>query len=272
MRGNDELNESKLQGILGTGNLRPAVAEELIEFTGADHGSIGPINLKSDIRIISDLLLKDANGLVSGANEDGFHLKNIDFTRDCPHIKEFYDLRTVRNGEPSIVNGEPLRIVKAIELGHIFKLGTKYSEALDAKFLDSEGKEHPIIMGSYGIGVERIMACYIEQNHDDKGIIWKKPLTPFDVHLLAINPAKFPEVAQACETLYNELSDAGYEVLYDDRDETAGVKFNDADLIGLPTQVIVGAKNLKDGNIEVKYRESGERKVIPLSSLKDELN
>lgn len=271
MRGNDELNESKLQGVLGTGNFRPAVAEELVEFTGADHGSIGPINLKSNIRIISDLLLKDANGLVSGANEDGFHLKNIDFTRDCPHITEFCDLRTVYPGEPSVVNGEPLRVVKAIELGHIFKLGTKYSEALEAKFLDSEGKEHPIIMGSYGIGVERIMACFIEQSHDDKGIIWKKPLAPFDIHLLAVNPVKFPEVVSACDSLYSELTKSGYEVLYDDRDETAGVKFNDADLIGLPIQIIVGSKNLKDGNIEVKYRESGDRKVIPIGSIKEEL-
>jgi len=170
MRGNDELNESKLISIMGTNNLRPATNDELIQYTGADHGSIGPVNLKSNIRIIADNLLKGANGFVSGANKDGFHLKNIDLPRDT-NITEFYDLRTINEGEPSIIDNKPLRIVKAIELGHIFKLGTKYSEALGATFLDASGKEHPLIMGSYGIGVERVMACYIEQNFDEKGII-----------------------------------------------------------------------------------------------------
>lgn len=264
MRGNDELNETKLQSIAGTNDIRPALSEELVEFTGADHGSIGPINLKTKIRVVADNLLKDANGMVSGANRDGFHLKNIDFRRDC-QIDEFFDLRTVLAGEPSIVDGEPLRVVKAIELGHIFKLGTKYSEALGANFLDSEGKEHPIIMGSYGIGVERIMACYIEQSYDEKGIIWKRPLAPFDLHLIAVNQVKFPEVGEACEKLYTELKSHNIDVLFDDRDESAGVKFNDADLLGLPVQVIVGSKNLKDGNVEIKNRATGERTIIPIA-------
>jgi len=170
MRGNDELNESKLISIMGTNILRPATNDELIHYTGASHGSIGPINLKTKIRTIADNLLKDTNGLVSGANKDGFHFKNIDFLRDTT-ITEYYDLRTIEEGELSITDNQPLRIIKAIELGHIFKLGTKYSEALGANFLDSNGKENPLIMGSYGIGVERVMACYIEQNHDEKGII-----------------------------------------------------------------------------------------------------
>lgn len=271
MRGNDELNESKLQAVLGTGVFRPAESDELIKYTGADHGSIGPINLKTNIRIIADNLLKDANGLISGANEDGYHYKNIDFKRDCPYITEFYDLRTVREGEPSPLSGKPLKVVKAIELGHIFKLGTKYSEALDAKFLDSNGKEQPIIMGSYGIGVERIMACFIEQNHDDKGIIWKKPLSPFDIHLIAVNQQKFPEVAQKADELYNKLIDAGFEVLYDDRNETPGVKFNDADLIGLPLQIIVGPKNLEQGKVEIKVRASGERKIVAIEEIEKEI-
>ena len=271
MRGNDELNESKLQSVLGTGIFRPAESEELIKYTGADHGSIGPINLKTNIRIIADNLLKDSNGLISGANEDGYHYKNIDFKRDCPYITEFYDLRTVREGEPSPISGKPLKIVKAIELGHIFKLGTKYSEALEAKFLDSNGKEQPIIMGSYGIGVERIMACFIEQNHDDKGIIWRKPLAPFDLHLIAVNQQKFPEVAQNADELYDRLVKKGFEVLYDDRNETPGVKFNDADLIGLPVQVIVGPKNLEQNKVEIKVRATGERKVVSFDEIETEI-
>ena len=266
MRGNDELNETKLQGILGTGNLRPALADELVKFTGADHGSMGPINLKSKIRIIADNLLKDANGLISGANEDGYHYKNIDFTRDCV-IPEYQDLRTVQAGEPSIDDGTPLRVVKAIELGHIFKLGTKYSEALGANFIDSESKEHPIIMGSYGIGVERVMACFIEQHNDDAGIIWDGPLSPFDVHVLELNGSKFPEVKSASNNIYNDLKSKGYEVLYDDRDESAGIKFNDSDLIGLPVIVIVGNKNLSSGNVEIKFRQSGERKTVEVKEI-----
>ncbi len=266
MRGNDELNETKLEAVLKTNNLRPATNEELIEYTGADHGSIGPIGLKTNIRVICDNLLKDANGLVSGANEDGYHLKNIDFARDC-RIEEFYDLRTVQAGEPCPISGEPLRVVKAIELGHIFKLGTKYSAALGANFLDSEGKEQPIIMGSYGIGVERVLACFIEQHFDDKGIIWKAPLSPFDVHVLSLNSAKFPEVKDAADRIHEDLKACGFDVLYDDREESPGIKFNDADLIGLPVQVIIGNKNLKEGKVEIKYRESGDREVVEAGTI-----
>ncbi|MCX7736013.1 MAG: proline--tRNA ligase [Candidatus Kapabacteria bacterium] len=268
MRGNDELNETKLQSAFKTNTFRPAEPEELLQITGANTGSIGPVNLKTSIKIVADNLLKDANGLTSGANKDGFHLKNIDLTRDCK-IDEYLDLRTVREGEPCIKNGSPLRIVKAIELGHIFKLGTKYSEALGARFLDSEGKEHPIIMGSYGIGVERIMASYIEQNYDESGIIWNKALTPFDLHLIGLGLSKTPEVKKACEKIYSDLTGLNLEVLFDDRDENPGVKFNDADLIGIPYQIIVGKKNLDNGKVEIKDRKTGERKLIDLNILKE---
>ncbi len=261
MRGNDQLNETKLSSILGTTIFRPAEPHELLEYTGANAGSIGPINLKTKMRIIADNLLLDCNGLVSGANEDGYHFKNIDFRRDC-NISEFYDLRTVVDGEPSIVSGEPLRIVKAIEIGHIFKLGTKYSEALDAKFLDSEGKEKPIIMGSYGIGVERIIASYIEQNYDEKGIIWNKSIAPFHIHILSMAPNKFENVRQIADKIYNDLTENNIEVLYDDRDEATGVKFNDADLIGIPIQIIVGNKGLQENKLEIKIRRTGERITI----------
>jgi len=270
MRGNDELNETKLQSAFKTNTFRPAEPQELFEITGANAGSIGPVNLKTNIKIVADKLLQEANGLISGANKDGFHLKNIDFTRDC-NIDEYLDLRTVREGEPCIINGSPLRIVKAIELGHIFKLGTKYSEALGARFLDAEGKEHPIIMGSYGIGVERIMASYIEQNFDEAGIIWNKVLTPFDFHLIGLALNKSPDVEEACNRIYSELSELKFDVLFDDRDENPGVKFNDADLIGIPYQIIVGKKNLDNGKIEIKNRKTGTRELINFNSLKEEV-
>jgi prolyl-tRNA synthetase len=273
MRGNDELNETKLQAAFGTNKFRPATPQELLEITGANAGSIGPVNLKTKIKIVADNLLKDANGLVSGANEDGYHFKNIEFLRDC-HIDAYYDLRTVRQGEPCPIDGSPINIVKAIELGHIFKLGTKYSEALGAYFLDKDGNEHPIIMGSYGIGVERIIACYIEQNHDQYGIIWDYPLTPFDIHLVGIN-TKSNLISTECENIYIELTNNGFEVLYDDRDENPGVKFNDADLIGIPIQIIIGEKNIKKGLVEVKIRRTNQRELIPreeiLNYLKDRI-
>ncbi|HPD33691.1 MAG TPA: proline--tRNA ligase [Candidatus Kapabacteria bacterium] len=270
MRGNDQLNESKLSAALGTNLLRPAEPDELLKYTGANAGSIGPINLKTKMRVIADLLLKDANGLVSGANKDGYHYKNIDFTRDCK-IDEYYDLRIINEGEPSPINGAPIRISKTIELGHIFKLGTRYSEALGAKFLDKDGNEKPIIMGSYGIGVERIIASFIEQNYDERGIIWNKALTPFDVHLISINQNKFPEVFDFSQKMSDNLENAGFEVLWDDRDESAGVKFNDADLIGIPIQIIVSNKNLANGNLEIKLRHTNERRFIPIENIINEL-
>ncbi len=266
MRGNDELNENKLEAILGTNVFRPAVSEELIRFTGADGGSIGPVNLKTKVRVIADNLLKDANGLVSGANKDGYHLKNIDFKRDV-EIKEFYDLRTVVEGEPNPLDGEPLRIVKAIELGHIFKLGTRYSDAMGATFLDADGKEKPIIMGSYGIGVERVLACFIEQNYDKFGIKWNKELTPFHAHIVGLNTKKSEEVREACEKIYTDMKSSSLDPIYDDRDDSVGVKFNDADLLGAPIQIVVGSKNLANGQVEIKYRETGEKEMVSLDEV-----
>lgn len=269
MRGNDELNESKLQSAFGTNKFRPASPDELLQITGANAGSIGPVGLKSKIKIVADNLLKEANCLVSGANQDGYHYKNIDLLRDCK-IDAYYDLRTVREGEPCPIAGTPIRIVKAIELGHIFKLGTKYSEALEANFLDKDGVLKPIIMGSYGIGVERIIACYIEQNHDANGIIWDYPLAPFDLHLIPIN-INSSLIKSKSDELYHSLINANYEVLYDDREETPGVKFNDADLIGIPYQLIIGEKNIKNGLIEIKNRRTQQRELIPENELFDYL-
>lgn len=267
MLGNEEVNEAKLQGILG-GQVRPAHEEELKEITGADAGSIGPIGFKH--RIIADLRLKDANNLFSGANKNDYHIGGIDLERDVPEL-EYADLRFVQSGEKTIDGKGTLEVFKAIELGHIFKLGTKYSEALGVNFLDENGKEKPIVMGSYGIGIERVLACYIEQNNDDKGIVWDPDLAPYHVQLIGLNMKK-EAVAETCEKIYKELTAEGVEVLFDDRiDASAGVKFNDADLLGMPIQVVVGERNLKENAVEVKLRRSDERETVGLDDLKEKV-
>ena len=269
MQGNDEVNESKLTKILG-GNVRSGHPEELSAITGADAGSIGPIGFKG--RIIADLKLKDRNNLFSGANKNDYHIGGIDLKRDLPDRQagvpsiEYADLRVVQSGEGCPNCESKLEVFTAIELGHIFKLGTKYSESMGANYLDEKGEEHPIVMGSYGIGVERIMACYVEQNHDDKGIIWNKELTPFDIHLIALN-MKNGTVVSTSEKVYNDLKNAGYEVLFDDRDAAAGFKFNDADLLGMPIQIVIGERKIKDNKCEMKLRKTGERFDIELSEL-----
>ena len=263
MLGNDEVNESKLENFLGSA-IRPGHPEELAEITGADAGSIGPVGFKH--RIVADNRLKDANNLFSGANKNDYHLGGIDLTRDAEK-PEYADLRFVESGEGCPNCDGKLNVFNAIELGHIFKLGTKYSEAMGALYLDENGKEHPIVMGSYGIGVERVMACYIEQNHDDYGIIWDKPLAPFDIHLMGLN-MKIDVVRTEAERIYNELQSKGYEVLFDDRiDAQAGFKFKDADLLGMPLQIVVGEKKLKENKCEVKIRRTGGRFDVQLSDL-----
>jgi len=269
MLGNDDVNETKLQSILG-GDIRPAHQEELVKITGAEAGSIGPIGFKH--RIIADNRLKNLNNLYSGANKTDFHIGGIDLQRDIENI-EYLDMRTIKSGEECTRCGESLEVFKAIELGHIFKLGTKYSEAMGATFLNENGQAQPIIMGSYGIGVDRVLACFIEQNNDEKGIIWKDSLKPFDIHLIALNMKK-EIVENESNEIYELLLKEGYDVLYDDRrDAQAGFKFNDAELIGIPLQIIIGEKNIKEGLIEIKNRKTGEklliRKEIILNRLKD---
>jgi prolyl-tRNA synthetase len=267
MSGNDEVNETKLESVLG-GNVRPGHPEELKEITGADAGSIGPIGFKH--RIIADLRLKDGNNLYSGANKNDFHIGGIDMKRDVPNV-EYFDLRTIQSGETCTKCGEKLEVFKAIELGHIFKLGTKYSEGLGANFLDENGKENPIVMGSYGIGVERVLACYLEQNHDENGIVWDKSLAPFQIHLMGLNMKK-DSVVEASEKLYNDLQAEGYEVLFDDRSTVqAGFKFNEADLLGMPIHIIVGDKKLAENKVEIKIRKTGERMDVSLDELSSKL-
>ena len=267
MLGNDEVNETKLEKALGTA-FRPAHIEELKGISGADAGSIGPVGFPK--RILADFRLKDANNMISGANKNDVHTGGIDFVRDIPKA-EYFDLRTAKSGEKCPRCGEELQVFTAIELGHIFKLGTKYSAAMGANFTDEQGNENPIIMGSYGIGVERVIACFIEQHYDEKGIVWEKSIAPFHVHLIALNMKK-ELIQKTSEKVYEQLLKDNVDVLFDDRsDTTAGFKFNDADLIGLPIQVVIGEKKLAENKVEVKVRKTGERFDVPLEELSAKL-
>lgn len=269
MLGNDQLNKAKLHAVFGA-DIRPAHPDELLELTGADAGSIGPVGLDGKFLIVADKRLEGANGLVCGANKNDYHLMNVDLTRDAT-ITSYHDFRVVEEGELSPDGKGKLRIVKGIEVGHIFKLGTKYSVAMKANFLDEKGEEHPIIMGSYGIGVERIIACHIEQHHDEHGIKWQKSLAPFDVHVIGIN-MNSEAVKKQAEVLYAELKAKGITVLFDDRtDVTTGFKFKDADLLGMPLQVIVGEKNLNNNEIELKDRNTGKRWNVSVNGAVDEI-
>ena len=262
MAGNDQLNESKLLAALGGGEVKAIQPDELKALTGADGGSIGPIGLKG-FRIIADKRLEGANGLVSGANRNDYHLANIDFQRDA-RPDGYFDLRTVESGEPCPQCGSALKVTHAIEIGHIFKLGTKYSEALGATFLDENGASKPIVMGSYGIGVERIIATHIEQSHDKDGIIWNKALTPFDVHIIAASMNN-KDAVLISNKLYKSLTEVGIEAIFDERPNvTAGFKFKDADLLGIPLQLIVGEKGLRNNKVEIKKRRSGERILVAI--------
>ncbi|GIK22657.1 MAG: proline--tRNA ligase [Ignavibacterium sp.] len=266
MLGNDEVNETKLEKVLG-GAVRPAHPDELKEISGADAGSIGPVGFNG--RIIADNRLKNANNMFSGANKNDYHIGGIDFNRDITNV-EYSDFRIVKSGEGCPNCEKHLEVFPAIELGHIFKLGTKYSDSMRAFFTDEKGEEHPIIMGSYGIGVERVMACSIEQNHDANGIVWDKAIAPFLVHLIGLNLKK-QDIVDTCEKIYNDLNQAKIDVLFDDRDVTAGFKFNDADLLGMPLQIVVGEKKLKENKCEIKIRKTGERFDIVLNELQNKI-
>ncbi|MRR08921.1 proline--tRNA ligase [bacterium] len=267
VRGDDEVNESKLQAALGTANFRPATPEEVQRTTGAAVGFVSPVRI-AGVRVIADRLLQNAAGLVSGANKDQYHYRNINMARDLA-AASFHDLRSVRNGEPCPSCGQPLALTQAIELGHIFKLGTKYSKSLNATFTDEDGAEKPLIMGSYGIGIDRIAACIIEQRHDKDGIVWPLAVAPYQVVVSALN-VNNPAIMTAAEELYAELSAARIDVLLDDRDQRPGFKFKDADLIGIPLRVTVGEKGLAEGVVEIK-RRGGETVKVPPAQAKQKV-
>ncbi len=272
LRGDHQLHETKLADSLGATAIRPAQAEEIRELMGAGAGSLGGVGAKEKARaakkeliIIADLGLRDRQNMTTGANKDDHHFRGVNVQRDISP-DQWADLRTALAGEacPRCDAGT-LDVYKAMEIGHIFKLGTKYSETMGANVLDQNGKETPIVMGSYGIGVDRIMTAAIEQNHDADGIIWPREIAPFDC-VVTITNMKQEDLKAAGETLYADLQRAGLQVLLDDRDERAGVKFKDADLIGIPYRITIG-KKISEGAVELFDRSSKTTEIVSVGEV-----
>ena len=260
IRGDHDVNEIKVKRLLGVTDLELVKPELVPALIGAPVGYVGPVGLKQ-IRILADWAIKAMANFVVGANQADTHLVDANWARDFA-VDQFADLRNAQVGDPSPRNDGTLKAAKGIEVGHVFMLGTKYSQAMKATFLDAQGQEQLAVMGCYGIGVSRTAAASVEQNHDAKGIKWPLPIAPFHVTLLPLSQSQ--PVTQLAETLYATLQGAGIEVLWDDRDERAGVKFNDADLIGAPYHLVIGDKGLAQGQVELKLRQTGETtKVTP---------
>ncbi|MGA2180244.1 MAG: proline--tRNA ligase [Verrucomicrobiota bacterium] len=256
IRGDDQLNETKFMAKTGTVAARPATPEECVVALGAKPGSLGTVaaTVKSrDISIFADERLRGANDMTTGANEDGFHFRNVSIERDI-RVTQWFDLRTVTAGEPCAKCSKPLKIRRAIEVGHVFKLGTKYSEKLGATFLDEAGTRKPAVMGCYGIGVTRTLQAVIEQCNDKDGIIWPLSVAPYTVCITPLGVAPDSALMKLAEKIYAELTARGVEVILDDRDERSGVKFKDADLVGFPIRVGIGEKSLAKGEVEIKPR------------------
>ena len=255
VQGNDEVNEAKLASFLGAGQLEVATDQQAQQYIGANFGNVGPIHLSDEVKLYADRYIADMSNAVCGANEEGYHYINVNPGRDFEPL-EYVDLRTVREGEMSPDGQGTLKFAKGIEIGHIFKLGTRYSEAMGATVLDQNGKSVPVIMGCYGIGVSRLVSAIVEQNADETGIAWPKAIAPYDIHLIPVNAKDEDQMAMA-EALQTELENHGYHVLVDDRRERAGVKFADADLMGLPIRVTIG-KKAKEGIVELKLTQTKE--------------
>jgi prolyl-tRNA synthetase len=264
VRGDHDLNEAKLQTATGASDVRPAHPEEVLALMGARPGSLGAVAFTRAPLFVDPAVAARTN-MVTGANEDGFHLKGVDVPRDLLGHGKVAELRNVKAGEGCPRCDGTLDVFKALEVGHIFKLGTKYSVSMKANVLKADGAETPIVMGSYGIGVERILAAAIELHHDQDGIRWPLAIAPFHVTVLPMG--KEPELVEAAERVVAELAAAGVEVLYDDRDERPGVKFKDADLVGIPIRIAVGKKGLAEGKVEWKPRGSKEVTMIPLAEV-----
>jgi prolyl-tRNA synthetase len=262
VRGDHALNEAKLQLATGTGDVRPAETAEIVALLGAAPGSLGAVRLRG-VRVLVDAALVGRTNMVTGANLDGFHFTGVDVGRDIE--AEIVDLRNVEAGETCPRCDGTLELDRALEVGHIFKLGTRYSEPLGATVLNADGTSTPLVMGSYGIGVGRILAAAVEVFHDQDGIIWPQSIAPFQATVLTLGPE--PELAQAAERVVRVLTDAGLDVLYDDRDQRAGVKFKDADLIGIPLRIAVGQRALADGRVEWKRRAAREVELVALDDL-----
>jgi prolyl-tRNA synthetase len=261
VRGDDELNEDKVLPILGAA-MRPAHPDEVKELIGAEVGYLGPVGLEGKLPIYADLRLKDARNRATGANENEYHVVGVQ-VGETFKPDEYMDLRVVREGEPDPIGGKPLKIVRAIELGHIFKLGTKYSKPMGATILDENGKDKPIVMGSYGIGVGRLIASALEAHSDENGCVWPMTLAPYHVAVITLK-SKEAFVAEEGERLYKMLQGKGLDVALDDRNLRPGFKFKDADLLGYPFQVVVSERNLAEGNLEIKCRRTGDKEILPI--------
>ncbi|NPA12479.1 MAG: proline--tRNA ligase [Aquificae bacterium] len=261
IRGDRELNETKLINYFNVLDCRLATSEELKEM-GVVEGFVGPIGL--DLPVYADISVEGLHNFVVGANEKDYHYINVNIPRDFKPV-EFVDFSTARGGDPCPNCKQPLKETTGLEVGHIFLLGTKYSEAMKAYFVDKDGKEKPIVMGCYGIGVSRLMAAAVEQNHDDSGIIWPESIAPFKLHILALN-TKDPQITDVAEQIYKQAQEIGVEVLYDDRDISPGAKFKDADLIGIPYRIVVG-KKVKEGKVELQERKTGKKEEIQIPDI-----
>ncbi len=259
VRGDHDVNEVKLTNYLGCDHLEMATEAEVRNYTGATPGSVGPVHLSEDIPVLADPYVEVMANAVAGANEDGYHFIHVNPERDLPGA-EYVDIRTVEEGEVSPDGQGHLKFAKGIEIGHIFKLGTRYSATLGAEILDENGKSKPIVMGSYGIGISRLLAAIAEQSADEDGLIWPAHVAPYQVHLIPIS-MKDETQAQLAEKIYKDLQDQGLEVLLDDRQERPGVKFADSDLIGLPVRLVVGKKA---GENIVEFRDRRDKEVIEI--------
>jgi prolyl-tRNA synthetase len=269
VRGDFDVNETKLTNALKAfSGMRPAQAEE-IRAAGMEPGYGSPIGAHDTVVVVDELVARSPN-LVAGANREGFHLRNVNVGRDfTPDV--VVDIVNAREGDPCPVCGDPVALQNGIEVGNIFKLGTDFSVPMGATYLGEDGERRPIVMGSYGIGVGRNVACIVEAHHDEKGIAWPESVAPYPAHLVTVSAGKDARVAEEAEGLCARLAEAGVEILYDDRDESPGVKFTDAELMGMPRILTISPRSLAAGGVEVTIRASGERSVRPIAEIEAEL-
>ena len=268
IRGDLELSEVKLRRFFSVTSLELADEKTIQKVTGAPVGFSGPVGLDS-IPLVADLSIQGMKGAIVGANQADAHYKGVDLDRDCD-VKDYADLASAVEKDLCVECETPLKLKRGIEVGHVFKLGTKYSKSLGALFLDEKGKENPAIMGCYGIGVSRTVAAIIEQHNDENGIVWPMDVAPFQIVITLVN-IKNEKMVEAAEKLYQELCQKGYDVLLDDRNERPGPKFKDADLIGFPIRITVG-KHIDNGQVELKRRNEAEAKLVNLDKVLQELN
>ncbi|QHE52225.1 proline--tRNA ligase [Pontibacillus sp. HMF3514] len=267
-RGDHEVNDVKLKNLYDADMIELASEDETRNALGTGFGSVGPINVSEDVEIVADNAVKAMVNVTCGANEDGYHFTNVTPGHDFK-VSQYADLRFIQEGDPSPDGQGAIQFAKGIEVGHVFKLGTRYAEPMKAKFLDENGKANTVIMGCYGIGISRTLASIVEQYHDEKGITWPTNIAPYKVHLLALNMKK-EDQQELAERIYSTLQDAGVDVLFDDRKERAGVKFADSDLVGIPLRITVG-KRAAEGVVEMKERHSGEQDEVEEKDLLDRI-